>query len=323
MKRIYVPFSIAFLFLINSCSKDPATPIPVVPKEDTLTAGWKKIIVDSSEGFSDVFFKNNTTGYLTGGKTYKSTDGGLNWKPISDQVFYNLAVTNNGNAFFANGTGLFRSTNGTGPITQVLASLSYSDVFFVDDNNGYYLNESGLFNSTDGGANWVKLSTTGVNFPSLHPTLFFTDKNTGWITGKDTIFKTNGSALNWTGTRITPKINSNGTLFNSVCATPDNTVYTLGGNAELYKSTNGGTSFSSIQSFQPTSGWYGDTYFVDNNTGYVLGGNKIYKTTNAGNTWTVVVSIADPNTKLVELHFSDVHHGWACMDHGAVLVFND
>ena len=80
MKKIYVPFAIAFLFLISSCSKDTTTPIPVpTDKVDTLTAGWKKIIVDTSETYADVYFNNNTTGYLVGDKTYKSTDGGLNW----------------------------------------------------------------------------------------------------------------------------------------------------------------------------------------------------------------------------------------------------
>jgi photosystem II stability/assembly factor-like uncharacterized protein len=322
MKKIYVPFAIALLFVFWSCNKDEPTPEPVAPKLDTLTTGWTKIIVDSLEGFSDIFFKNNTTGYLVGGKTYKSTDGGLHWNPISDKLFYNLAVTNNGNVFFANETGLFRSINGTGPITQVLSSLSYSDVFFVDDDNGYYLNESGLFNSTDGGSNWVKLSTTGIDFPGYHATLFFTTKNTGWVTGSDTVFKTNASPLNWTGSGIVNKIPS--TLFTSVFATPDNTVYALGGSyATLYKSTNGGASFSSIKTFQPVGGWYGDIYFVDNSTGYVLGNNRIYKTTDAGNTWKVAVSLADTHSQLVELHFSDAHHGWACSDHGTVLVYNN
>ena len=324
MKKIYVPFTIALLFVFWSCKKDEPTPVPVAPKVDTLTAGWKKIIVDSLEGFSDIFFKNSTTGYLVGSKTYKSTNGGLNWNPISDLSFYNLAVTNNGNVFFANGAGLFRSTNGTGPITQVKVSLSYSDVFFVDDDNGYYLDESGLFNSIDGGANWVKLSTTGVFFPSFHPMLFFTNKNTGWITGRDTVYKTNATALDWTGAHIANKYDKyGGVLFNSVFATPDNTVYALGSDAVLYKSTNGGTTFSSIQAFQPASGWYGDIYFVDNNTGYVLGNNKIYKTSDAGNTWNVVVTLADSDSQLIELHFADAHHGWACGGKGTVLVYNN
>lgn len=321
MKKLYVPLAFAFLFSIIGCKKDATIPIPIAQKADSLTVGWKRIIVDSLESFSDVFFKNSTTGYLTGRKTYRSSDGGLNWTPISDQTFYNLAVTNNGNVFFANETGLFRSMNGTGPITRVLPSLSFSDVFFVDDDNGYYLNESGLFKSTDGGANWMKLSTTGVRFPANHATLFFTNQNTGWITGRDTVYKTNGSAFDWIGTRIATKLND--VSFTSVFATPDNSVYTLGSNAELYKSINGGASFSSIQAFPLASGWYGDIHFVDNSIGYVLGNNKIYKTTDAGNTWNVVVSLADTNSQLVELHFSDAHHGWACNDHGTVLVFNN
>jgi len=322
MKTIYVPFAIVFLFLINSCKKDTTTdPIPTPSRQDTLTTGWKKILVDTSEGFSDIFFNNTTTGYLTGSKTYKSTNGGLNWNVISNQSFVNLAVTNSGNAFFTSNNGLFRATGGSDIITMVKQSTaSNPDIFFVNDSDGYYLGNDILFNTTDGGLNWTKLTTTGLHAPSGYfSAAFFTDKNTGWIASNDGVYKTNGSPLSWvaaafTGTSSTPN------NFTSVFTTSDNTVYTCASNGQMYKSTNGGNSFSLIHTFPQTATSFSDMHFVDNNTGYVSISNKIYKTTDAGSTWNVVVTLG--NGMFVEIHFTDANHGWACGTGGTVLVYN-
>jgi photosystem II stability/assembly factor-like uncharacterized protein len=73
----------------------------------------------------------------------------------------------------------------------------------------------------------------------------------------------------------------------------------------LYKSTNGGSSFSLIHSFESTEGYWRDIHFIDNNNGYVCRGNKIYKTSDAGSSWTAVVTLSDG--ELVELHFTDAH----------------
>ena len=263
MKNIYVTFAIASLFFISSCTKDtgsaihdtpapntPTPPTPATPKADTLTLGWKKIVIDSSETFNDVFFYDNTTGYLAGNKTYKSTDGGLTWNTISNQSFINLGVTSNGNSFFVGiGSGLFKSVYGTGPLVNVVSSPTsqISDVFFVDDSNGYYLDIKGLFNSTDGGENWTKLSTTGIDLTfNSYCTLFFSNNTTGWIAILNKLYKSNGSPANWVAASF-GGINLTG-VFTSVFCTPDHTVYTLSNNGELFKSTDGGTTHWCLES---------------------------------------------------------------------------
>lgn len=337
MKNTYVTFAIASLFFVNSCTKDtgsaipdtptpntPNPPTPSTPKADTLTLGWKKIVIDSSEIYNDVFFYDNTTGYLAGNKTYKSTDGGLTWNTISNQSFINLAVTKNGNAFFVGSkSGLFKSLNGTGPLVKVVSSPTsqISDVFFVDDSRGYYLDANGLFNSTDGGENWIKLTTTGIGLAyNVYPGLFFINDTTGWITALSTMYKTNGSATNWVAGSFTGTAPV-GIFFTSVFSTLDHTVYTFADNGQLFKSIDGGTTFSLIQTFKEPGSQIGDIYFVDNNTGYVSRGNKIYKTTDAGSTWSAVATLA--NTQIIETYFSDAHHGWASCTNGTLLIYNN
>jgi len=49
-------------------------------------------------------------------------------------------------------------------------------------------------------------------------------------------------------------------------------------------------------------------------------GTRIYKTTDAGTTWSVVVALV--SASIMEIHFTDAGHGWACCADGDVLRFN-
>lgn len=58
-------------------------------------------------------------------------------------------------------------------------------------------------------------------------------------------------------------------------------------------------------------------YFIDNNTGWVLGLlGLIFKTTNSGNTWSTLSS--GTNLTLTNLFFADANTGWVCGDNLSV-----
>src|SRR4029079_5990737 len=120
---------------------------PSVRKPDTLTTGWKKIVLDAENGFSDIFFNSNTNGYLSGKKLYRSTDGGLTWNVAANRFASNLSVTNDGKVFLASFIDtIFRSTDGGATLTGFKTpGASGFDVFFIDNNNGYYITYSGLY----------------------------------------------------------------------------------------------------------------------------------------------------------------------------------
>ena len=323
MKTTLIILSAATIFCLGSCKKSDTTPDPVSipPRPDTLSAGWKKITLDTTNLFADIYFANNTTGYLAGSKTYKTTDGGLTWNVISNLQFANIAVTNDGKVFFAgNGSAVYKSTDGGATLinTNVPTTQGY-DIFFADNLNGYFVSSSGLFNTTDGGITW-----NAVNPPSLHigtgyTSLFFTAANTGIVVGQGGVYKVNGSLQTWTtpGT-FTPAGSS---YFYSASITPNNNIYIVNPSAQVYKSTDNGISFSLIKEITYLDGYvYNDIHFVDNNTGYISAGKRIYKTTDAGATWNVVVALGERN--IGEIHFTDAGHGWACGSGGTVLVFN-
>jgi photosystem II stability/assembly factor-like uncharacterized protein len=323
MKIISLSILTLFIFFVSSCKKSDPTPDPIpVPKPDTLSAGWKKITIIGVNSFADIFFYNNSTGYLVGDKTYKSVDGGLTWNVISNRSFYNLWVTNNGNVYLVNNKdSVYKSTDGGNTITAAKAIGAVSDVFFTDNNNGYGVAYEGLCNTTDGGQTWTKVNATGISFVPVYSSLFFTSNTAGFIVTANGVFKTNGNLLNWVPTSL-----SIGN-YQAIYVTPNNTIYVSNNIGELYKSTDGGIIFSKLKVFantQNTQQIYCDIHFVDNNTGYVSAGSRIYKTTDAGATWNVVVALGEGG--VAELHFTDASHGWACGysggNGGTVLFFN-
>ena len=324
-ENYYHGLSFCLMLLMCSCKKEDA-PAPVAPKLDTLTTGWSKIIVDPTQNFTDIFFNHtNGTGYLTGSKTYKSIDGGVNWNKVSDLGFINLSVTDNETVFLVGKNDLlFSSSDGGNTFASFEATTNgfVIDVFFVDNNNGFYNTSSGLFSTNDGGVNWKKVNLTGfssintVDFSSM----FFANSNTGYIIVNDSsIYKTNGSIEDWVPAAFTdtrPK------HLAVVFATPNHTVFASNLESELYKSTDGGVTFARINIFPQRVGGFLDIHFVDDNNGYVSIRNKIYKTTDAGSSWNAVATLG-ADAEFSEIHFTDAHHGWACGTDGIVLVYNN
>jgi len=90
----------------------------------------------------------------------------------------------------------------------------------------------------------------------------------------------------------------------------------------LEKTVDGADTFNKVFTFSYENAYH-DIYFVSASVGYVTDGPRIFKTTDGGNTWSKVVVLAAPSRFLVELDFTDAHHGWACGDHGTILKFTE
>jgi photosystem II stability/assembly factor-like uncharacterized protein len=327
---ILICLIISSLTVLYSCSKsDSSNNTPVTPtvNPDTLTTGWSKISIAGTSSdirLNDVFFSNASTGYTLGDSTcYKSTNGGVSWSKLTPLINYgtNLAVTNDGKLFIVSSNTIYRSSDAGVSFSNIANGPgAFSDIFFIDNNNGYTVTSTGLQQSTDAGVTWpLVYPVTGLTISHGYKTCFFLNSTTGWIgTGID-IYKTNGNINSWTKSSFIGMSPTAASL--SIFAISSTVVYAGCSDGNVFKSIDGGTSFSLLASF-PAYGDknYLDLCFIDANTGYACYSNRIYKTSDGGNTWLKVVALG--NSFFVEIHFIDANNGWGCTTKGEILRFH-
>ncbi|MEO6541573.1 MAG: YCF48-related protein [Ferruginibacter sp.] len=317
--RFLLAAAAAFCFVsFQSCKKnDGPTPVPPpVIMPDTLTTGWTKKLVPNETGFGDIFFNSSTTGYLVGSKIYKSTDGGNNWLQVlpANGVF-NIFMTNDSKAFFVGTNSLIIKTiDGGSSFLNTAIGAPSSDIFFIDNANGFCIAYDGLYNTIDAGVTWSKITTTGLPAISSYASLSFINNTTGWVVNQSGIYRSVGSLTNWQQATVT---GGTGSYFVSVYATSATNVYAANSYGEIFRSTDGGTSFTFIKNLG--AGGFSDLHFLTDLQGYAGCGRSVFKTTDGGANWSKVVSLGQGS--IGELHFTDAIHGWVCGSDGVVLIF--
>lgn len=148
---------------------------------------------------------------------------------------------------------------------------------------------------------WEEVTT----MPNMYRTsywldVYFLESNPryGWVCGYEgKVIRTTDGGLTWQGT-IIPTINQ----IESIHFTSPLVGY-CSGEGKIFKSMDGGITWRDISPRDDEVLLWG-TYFVDENLGFVIGGNcigyqKFYKTTNGGASWTPF-SYFYPNTKLAD-----------------------
>ena len=89
----------------------------------------------------------------------------------------------------------------------------------------------------------------------------------------------------------------------------------VGGSGAIYRTTDGGVTWTHQDHPQTNSGRYYAVFFTDVNTGTVVGDNgAILKTTDGGNTWNVQSS--GVNTQLNAVFLTNPMSGWVAGNGG-------
>ncbi|QRO02151.1 hypothetical protein JRI60_25630 [Archangium violaceum] len=282
---------------------------------------------------------------FSGGGVWKSTDGGTTWTPRTEtlgslsvgslemdpnnsQVLY-LGL---GDPFDGTGIGLVKSTDGGNtwfaPVYLGNAT-SITDIQVVPGNGNIVLatTNAGIFRSVDAGATWSQVSlATG-----------YTETPSGWsiahaggskfiitLEAQPSAASGNTQGQVWvtadngaTWTRSTGVTSSAGLERMTVATAPSSptTVYVLASNpsgnlADIFKSTNGGTSFTAlgaaskrysngntearqVSALFNTQGWYDQMIIVhptNPNLVYFGGALHMAKTTDGGSTYAQVTN---------------------------------
>ncbi|MGB9181591.1 MAG: DUF4214 domain-containing protein [Pyrinomonadaceae bacterium] len=236
---------------------------------------------DSNRVYLSLYgYVNNTTGGNYIGGFYVSTNGGVNWtrtlygdsydvviNPANRQTLYigmdNLVI----NGSIQTGGGLHKSTDSgitwnqiysapAGGVDNIKVAVSPADSqrIYVYSGNGVSTN---LAVSTNGGASWTEKSTTSLDKGQFWYNCYIyadpTNADTVYIGARDVFKSTNGGN---TWTNLTHNYSGNSFQPRSANAHPDqhslafypgnsNVIY-IGNDGGLYKTTNGGSTFQSL-----------------------------------------------------------------------------
>lgn len=304
----------------------------------------------------DIFAINNQTFVAVGANAtiMETTNGGSTWDISSASAgrTVNLRSLHHKNSvtYSAGDSGtIIKKTLGGKPILQKTpTSNKLSDVFFVNDNFGCAAGDSGtLLRTTNGGTLWSLItidksfSPKKIFFPSLSTgyivgnngkilktsnggiawdtvasgtrndfeSVFFVNDSIGWAVGKLIVLKTTDGGKNWVN-------QFRFALGTDVHFTSLNTGYVTTSNGVLFKTTNGGGTWTTDtiaanQSIKSIS-------FADANNGWVLSDFvKLRKTTNAGTIWNL---ISKGNIEQIrDVFFTDTSTGWAVGEAGTIM----
>jgi len=188
--------------------------------------------------------------------------------------------------------------------TDTVYAVGYSQ-FSVPTAN----RKSSFFRSTNAGATFQTIDivanvvTPAFTAPTLSK-MAFPSRNVGYVAGtRNGVYKTADGGLTWTKINPFPALNENVggayTSYTSIFALDDNTVFVLGnifttaGFKRLYKTTDGGATWTDISSNMNTlfpNANMLNVIFSDANNGYVAGSNVLFVTNDGGTSWKMEVA---------------------------------
>jgi len=256
-------------------------------------ATWNNPVSGTSEQLNSVFFADATTCYTVGWSNdttstiLKSSDGGFSWHNSS-----------------------------TG------AEFSFESVYFTDADTGYAAGGGGvwgstgrLFKTTNGGESWSIIFSIGFKCFKVSLSSPDTGFVVSWGEGFGDVWyqisKTSDAGLTWN----TFSLGGMNEIVSDVCFTNFNTGYGVGPSGKIIKTTNGGSSWTSLSS--GTSENLNSICFTDSVTGYVVGNNIILKTIDGGINWTSQ-SMATSG-ELLSVYFPSFEAGYIVSVGGIIL----
>jgi photosystem II stability/assembly factor-like uncharacterized protein len=300
-----------------------------------IVAGFPiDVLVDPVEPLT--LFANNY-----GGGTVKSIDGGVNWTLASQgytgALLYDVSIhpSKPGVVYTTGKSGTFRSLNGgdawqglTYPPADLIESYS---VALKPDNPQIVLASTELmgsvYRSQDGGSSWSKVYqlTTGGSYGSHgfkrivfsttygHTNIVYAGScvyhvalNADPTTPSYGIFKSVDDGDTWQPANDSQ---TSDTCVNQLAIHPDNPdiVYAATAAEGLYKTENGGMSWTRLTGLSPTDIRAVAIYPPDPNIIYVgTDGYGVYRSDNAGLTWAPLVTGMEPNDRIWALVFDPV-----------------
>jgi photosystem II stability/assembly factor-like uncharacterized protein len=309
--------SIGFRYTVDSVAVDPANSNTLylgttggVFKSEDRGMSWSSTPLLSNASYIarvQVDPHDSQTVYATTDRgSFKSTDGGGSWGAMSlllPDVFPLAWDPKNPNTIYSRGSnGLFKTTDGGMTWRPLYSGLALgTDAVVADPQNpGFvyaFTYEGAVFKSTDGARRWNSISW---NFPgtgrysavAINPQ----DSRIIYAVRNETLYKTIDGGSNWSTANIGLRTSFPAKLV--IDPQNPNTVYTAFRvessaayfSSELFKSTNGGSSWNSVGLVLPSITAFAVNPQNPNNL-YVGTYGRLLRSTDGGSTWTDLQTI--------------------------------
>lgn len=226
---------------------------------------------------------------------YRTTDGGNNWTLQSNtpnhyngQGWYNNVIAvdpTNASIVYSGGTNIYKSID-AGATWSTITNGIHVDFHAIAFNGGtvYVGCDGGLYKSTTGGNSWTNINNglTTVQFYKIGSD--FNDVNRAMGGTQDNGTKEYSGMTMWT-----TRLGGDGgeVVFDH---SNSNIIYGEYQNGNHQKSTNGGSSWSAINTGLPSGPWVTPVEMdpMAPNVLYTIGNNNLYKTSNGGTNWVLL-----------------------------------
>ena len=283
-----------------------------------------------SYGSQELFFLNENMGFVGGHNLLlKTQDAGDQWEKINIIVpgrtsYYVRALSFSdqmrgwvGLESVGNWGGFFRTTDGGNTwVSQVDSIPRVWDISFINDSLGWFVSGSKIYNTTNGGNTWaIEADILDISeFNSMQ----FTSQDRGWAGGYIGLYKTEDGGNSWT--EIFPL--GNDIYPQRIFFLNDLEGWIITYGSEIFKTTDGGTSRIDQSISTPQDFIYSDIYFVDSNTGWIVGenysfGSIVLHTINGGSDWEIIdFPTSQPLSRVL---FRNKNIGWIIAYSGAIL----
>ncbi|WP_207436023.1 YCF48-related protein [Sabulibacter ruber] len=291
---------------------------------------------------SDVTFLNTTQGWAVGdaGTLIRTRDGGQAWEnvprpaPLDKASFSKIAFADDQHGWVvaSNPVALLATSDGgqnwqaqTLPAHPLGHDYGLNHVFFLkraEGTNappkGWAVGSSGTILRYDGTAWQAHSEFFGVKGME-YTGVYFLEENTGWAVGRNgVIAKSTDGGQTWTR-------QTSGTLrtLNAVHFTDAHHGWAVGDHDYVLKTIDGGQTWVP-QTIPPAFvSHFFDVHFTSAHRGWVTGRRDshgtILSTTDGGHTW----AETELDNRTFAHSFTDLNHGWAVGQNGAVYRFTD
>jgi len=329
MKKLFLLFVTCFFSLmITQVISQPVLPGGNDNPGNHFAAGWQLISSGVEENLQSVHFSDNTHGFIGGALTrcLKTTNGGLNWSSVAVPSYadFNSVWSASTNDAFLGGWDTVYTTHNAGQSWQgaYTQTVNYAihDLQFISSDHGFaFMTWAQMGKTNDGGNNWSLAPGAGFtawDFFGGH----MLDQNTGYAVGDNQLLcKTTDGGNNFQVYEWNGYLDFTGIRIQGVFATSDQNAVAVADSGVIFRTIDGGNYWSRSSIAGPEDHLM-DIYFVNANTGYVVGYNgKVFKSTNGGENWIQEPLITDNH--LNSVFFISENLGWAVGDFGTILRY--